>query len=121
MLAGVYQLSPLKEACLAKCRTPITFLMTSWRDGQGGAFRMGLEHGADCLGCCWLLFLILFPLGLMNIAAMAVITALIFAEKSLPAGRIVGRVAAAALILSGLAVVAFPAALPTPWLMDGGM
>ena len=70
--AGLYQLTPLKDLCLSKCRTPISFIMTSWRDGAAGALRMGLLHGAYCLGCCWLLFVILFPLGIMNIAAMAV-------------------------------------------------
>ena len=63
MIAGIYQLTPLKELCLSKCRTPIRFIMTSWRDGTAGAFRMGLFHGIYCLGCCWLLFVILFPLG----------------------------------------------------------
>jgi hypothetical protein len=71
ILAGIYQLTPLKDRCLSNCRTPITFIMTSWRDGAVGAMRMGLLHGAYCLGCCWLLFVILFPLGIMNIAAMA--------------------------------------------------
>ena len=113
VLAGLYQLSPLKRACLTKCRSPLDFLLTSWRDGYGGAFRMGLEHGLYCLGCCWLLFVILFPLGVMNVAAMVVITALIFAEKSLPAGRRIGQVAAAALIAYGLVAVFVPTALPT--------
>src|SRR6266571_6426483 len=79
VIAGLYQLSPLKNVCLSKCRTPLQFLLTSWHDGYAGAFRMGIEHGAFCLGCCWLLFVILFPLGLMNIAVMALVTALIFA------------------------------------------
>ena len=90
--AGLYQLTPLKDLCLSKCRTPITFIMTSWHDGAAGALRMGLLHGAYCLGCCWLLFVILFPLGIMNIAAMAVITLVIFAEKTLPWGRTAARV-----------------------------
>ena len=113
IVAGLYQLSPLKHACLAKCRTPLQFVLGSWRDGRGGAFRMGLAHGLYCLGCCWLLFLILFPLGVMNIAVMAVITALIFAEKSLPAGRRIGQLAAVALITYGVVVLFAPAALPT--------
>jgi predicted metal-binding membrane protein len=111
--AGLYQLTPLKDLCLSKCRTPITFIMTSWRDGPAGAVRMGLLHGAYCLGCCWLLFVILFPLGIMNIAAMAVITLLIFAEKTLPWGRVVARAAAVALIAYGSVVVAAPHFLPT--------
>jgi predicted metal-binding membrane protein len=112
-LAGLYQLSPLKNVCLAKCRSPLSFIMGSWRDGYGGAFRMGLEHGAYCLGCCWLLFVILFPLGMTNVAAMAAITVLIFAEKSLPMGRAVGRGAALALVAYGLLVVLMPGLLPT--------
>jgi predicted metal-binding membrane protein len=113
VLAGLYQLSPLKRSCLAKCRTPVQFILTAWRDGTGGAFRMGLAHGSYCLGCCWLLFVILFPLGIMNVVAMAVITALIFAEKSLRIGRQLGQLAAVALISYGALVLFVPAALPT--------
>ncbi len=112
ILAGIYQLSPLKHVCLAKCRTPLQFVLGSWRDGRGGAFRMGVMHGAYCLGCCWLLFLILFPLGVMNIAVMAALTALIFAEKSLTLGQRIGQVAAVVLIIYGVVVLFFPAALP---------
>src|SRR5262249_50068530 len=111
--AGLYQLTPLKNLCLAKCQTPMGFIMTSWREGKGGAFRMGLIHGGYCLGCCWLLLVILFPLGLMNIAAMAVVTLVIFAEKSLPWGRAVSRATAAALVVYGAAVIAVPPLLPT--------
>jgi predicted metal-binding membrane protein len=113
VIAGIYQLSPLKSVCLAKCRSPVQFLLTSWHDGYGGAFRMGIEHGAFCLGCCWLLFVILFPLGLMNLAVMAVVTALIFAEKALPVGRQIALLAGAALIVYGVVVIVLPAALPT--------
>ena len=113
VLAGLYQLSPLKRACLAKCRSPLAFIMSAWRDGYLGSFRMGLEHGVYCLGCCWLLFVILFPLGMMNVAAMAVITLLIFAEKSLRLGHRIGQGAAVALIAYGALVVFVPAALPT--------
>jgi predicted metal-binding membrane protein len=111
--AGLYQLTPLKEACLSKCRTPISFIMTSWRDGTAGAVRMGVLHGVYCLGCCWLLFVILFPLGIMNIAAMAVITVVVFAEKTLPWGRPVARVTSIALVAYGAAVLAAPQLLPT--------
>jgi predicted metal-binding membrane protein len=113
ILAGIYQLTPLKDLCLSKCRTPITFIMTSWRDGVVGALRMGLLHGAYCLGCCWLLFVILFPLGIMNIAAMAVITLIVFAEKTLPWGRLAPRATAAALVAYGAVVIAAPQVLPT--------
>ena len=112
-LAGLYQLSPLKRACLSKCQTPLGFILGSWRDGYAGSFRMGLEHGAYCLGCCWLLFVILFPLGVMNIGAMVAITLLIFAEKSLPRGAQIAHVAALALVAYGALVVSVPDALPT--------
>lgn len=111
--AGLYQLSPLKHACLSKCRTPLQFIMTSWREGYVGSFRMGIEHGAYCLGCCWLLFVILFPLGMMNVAAIAVIALLVFAEKALPLNLWPSRIAAAALIAYGAVVVIWPHALPT--------
>jgi predicted metal-binding membrane protein len=113
ILAGLYQLSPLKHLCLSKCRTPLSFLLSSWRDGVDGAVRMGLTHGMYCLGCCWLLFVILFPLGMMNVAMMALITLVIFAEKTLPRGRRIGQVAAAALLIYGGLVLAVPALLPT--------
>ena len=112
LLAGLYQLSPLKDICLSKCRTPLQFILSSWHDGYGGAFRMGLEHGAFCLGCCWLLFVILFPLGIMNIAVMALVTALIFAEKALPIGRQISKLAGVGLIVYGVLVMFLPAALP---------
>ena len=113
VLAGVYQLSPLKRSCLSKCRTPLDFILGSWRDGYVGSFRMGLEHGAYCLGCCWLLFVILFPLGVMNVGAMVAITLLIFAEKSLSRGGQIAQAAAVALVTYGALVVFVPDALPT--------
>src|SRR5207248_6907320 len=105
VVAGLYQLSPLKHICLSKCRTPLQFILSSWRDGYGGAFRIGFVHGAYCLGCCWLLFVILFPLGIMNIAVMALLTALIFAEKALPIGRQISQLAGVGLIVYGLLVL----------------
>jgi len=113
IVAGLYQLTSLKSLCLSQCRTPIGFIMTSWRDGLGGAVRMGVEHGLYCLGCCWLLFVILFPLGIMNVAAMAVITVLIFAEKAFPWGVRIAQLAAGALVLYGAVVLFVPSALPT--------
>lgn len=112
VVAGVYQLTPLKSACLSKCRTPMQFIMTSWRDGAGGALRMGIEHGVYCFGCCWLLFAILFPLGMMNIAALAAITILIFAEKVFPTGSRVSVIAGVALIAYGALVILSPTFLP---------
>ncbi len=111
--AGLYQLSPLKDVCLSKCRTPMQFVLTSWRDGYGGAWRMGIEHGVYCLGCCWMLFVILFPLGIMNVAAMALITLLIFAEKSSPLSRAAVIVAAVGLVAYGAFILIVPDALPT--------
>ena len=113
LLAGVYQLTPLKSMCLSKCRTPMSFILGSWRDGKAGAVRMGVEHGTYCLGCCWMLFVILFPLGMMNVAAMAVITGVIFAEKSFVLGQRIAQLAAFALIVYGAVVIAIPDALPT--------
>lgn len=113
ILAGLYQLSPLKRVCLGKCRSPMAFILQSWRDGAGGAFRMGLAHGLYCAGCCWLLFVLLFPLGIMNVAAMALITLLIFAEKSWPIGQRVAQLAAVALIAYGALVLVVPDTLPT--------
>jgi predicted metal-binding membrane protein len=118
--AGVYQITPFKDLCLSKCRTPISFIMTSWRDGVAGALRMGLLHGAYCLGCCWLMFVVLFPLGIMNVAAMAVITLVIFAEKTLPWGRPVARATAAALVAYGAVVLVAPHVLPT-FMASSGM
>jgi predicted metal-binding membrane protein len=113
ILAGLYQLSPLKHSCLSKCRTPMNFILSSWREGYWGSFCMGLEHGLYCLGCCWLLFIILFPLGVMNVAAMAVITLLIFAEKSLALGQQIAKIAAIVMIVYGALVIFVPSMLPT--------
>ena len=113
VLAGVYQLTPLKDICLRHCRTPLAFVMTRWRDGRAGAVRMGLVHGVYCVGCCWLLFLILIPLGLMNVAAMVAVAALVFAEKVVPHGRALGIAAALVMIAYGVAVAVHPSLLPT--------
>jgi predicted metal-binding membrane protein len=113
IVAGLYQLSPLKNICLSKCRAPMAFVLTSWREGTGGALRMGLEHGLYCLGCCWLFFVIVFPLGMMNVAVLAAIVLLIFAEKSLPIGPRATQLAAAVLLAYGTLVLFVPDALPT--------
>ena len=106
LAAGVYQLTPLKEACLSKCRDPVQFFMIHWRPGAAGAFRMGLRHGTYCVGCCWVLMLLLFALGVMNLAWVALIAAFVLVEKLLPAGRVTSRLAGAALIVVGLGVLA---------------
>jgi len=113
IVAGLYQLSPLKNICLAKCRAPMSFVLTSWRDGYGGALRMGLQHAVYCLGYCWLFFVIVFPLGMMNVVLLAVIVLLIFAEKSLPFGHWASQLGAAALVAYGTLVMLVPDALPT--------
>lgn len=112
-LAGLYQFSPLKHTCLSKCRTPLGFILGFWRDGYAGALNMGFRHGAYCLGCCWFLFVILFPLGVMNVTVMILITALIFAEKSLRFGEHVARAAGLALLAYGAFVFLLPRMLPT--------
>jgi predicted metal-binding membrane protein len=111
--AGLYQLTPLKDVCLSKCQSPMSFLMTSWRDGKAGAVQMGLLHGGYCVGCCWLLFVILLPLGVMNVAAMIVIALLVFGEKTLPVGHRLARVAALVLVVYGAVVILYPDAFPT--------
>jgi predicted metal-binding membrane protein len=102
--AGLYQLTPLKDLCLTSCRNPVRFLMTRWRPGAARALRMGLAHGAYCVGCCWLLMLLLFALGVMNLAWVALIAAFVAIEKLLPAGRLTARFAGVALIAVGLGV-----------------
>ena len=111
VLAGLYQLTPLKRVCLAKCCTPLNFIHGRWHDGYTGAFRMGLEHGIFCLGANWLLFVLLFPLGIMNVAAMAGLTVVIFAEKMFPRWVHIAQGVGLALILSGILVMVVPAAL----------
>jgi len=105
MLAGIYQLGPLKEICLSNCRRPIRFILNSWRDGTTGAIRMGLLYGVYCVGCCWFLFAILFPLG-MNIGTMALVTLIIFAEKTLPWPTTVRYATGVAFVLYGVLLIA---------------
>jgi predicted metal-binding membrane protein len=121
IVAGLYQLTPLKHVCLSKCRSPIGFIMTAWREGRSGALRMGTVHGATCLGCCWLLMAILFPLGIMNPAAMALVTLVIFAEKALAWERVAVYGTAAVLLLYGALVIAAPQLLPTYRAAASGM
>ena len=96
--AGIYQWTPLKHACLRHCQTPLGFLMTRWRNGMGGAFRMGLSHGAYCVGCCWVLMALLFVGGVMNLVWVAALAALVLAEKIAPLGPWLPRIAGTALI-----------------------
>ena len=96
--AGIYQLTPLKYACLARCQTPIGFLLGEWRDGNRGAIVMGLRHGLFCLGCCWVLMALLFVGGVMNLAWVAAIAAFVLMERVVPAGRLVSWTSGAALL-----------------------
>ena len=99
--AGVYQFTPLKNACLRNCRTPAHFLSRYWHTGTLGAFRMGLRLGAYCVGCCWILMALLFVGGVMNLLWIATIAIFVLLEKTIPLGDMGGRVAGAAMILVG--------------------
>jgi predicted metal-binding membrane protein len=98
VIAGVYQWTPWKRACLANCQSPLAFLMRRWRSGAWGAFRMGAEHGVSCVGCCWALMLLLFAGGVMNLAVIAALTAFVAFEKLAPVGVLSARVSGALLI-----------------------
>ena len=99
VVAAAYELTPLKNACLSKCRSPFGFLVGSWRDGLPGALAMGVRHGAWCIGCCWALMAALFALGVMSIAWMAVVGGLIALEKTLPWRRVATYGVAATLLV----------------------
>ncbi|MBL6954348.1 MAG: DUF2182 domain-containing protein [Alphaproteobacteria bacterium] len=99
LACGIYQLTPLKQACLGKCRSPLAFLMTKWQPGDFGALKMGLSHGAYCVGCCWLLMALLFVGGVMNLLWVAAIAVLVLAEKVLPHGDLVGRLGGIAMLV----------------------
>ena len=112
VVAAVYELTPLKDVCLGKCRSPLGFLFGAWRDGLSGALQMGVKHGGWCIGCCWALMAALFALGVMSLAWMAFVAALIAAEKTLPWGRAVTYGTAAVLLLLGVLLIAAPEAIP---------
>ena len=99
--AGLYQLSPLKSACLGECRSPTQFLSRHWRPGWTGALRLGLLHGAYCVGCCWVLMLLLFVGGVMSLPWVVALAAIVAAEKLVPHGPMLGRILGVALILWG--------------------
>jgi predicted metal-binding membrane protein len=106
IVAGVFQLTPFKRACLNGCRSPVSFLMSEWRNGAAGAFVMGLRHGAYCLGCCWMLMALLFVAGVMNLFWVAMIALLVMAEKVLPKGEVLAYIAGIALVAAGLVHIA---------------
>jgi predicted metal-binding membrane protein len=127
LLAAAYELTPMKDVCLGKCRSPLGFLLSTWRSGTRGAFEMGARHGAWCVGCCWALMASLFALGAMSLAWMAFVAALIALEKTVPFGRAITYGTAALLLTLGLALLAAPDAVPglvvpddDGAMMDGG-
>ena len=102
LFAGAYQLTPWKGVCLRRCRSPLAFVMQRWRDGVAGALKMGVEHGAYCLGCCWALMLLLFAGGVMNLTVIIGLTALVLVEKVTPIGVQASRVVGGLMIAAGV-------------------
>ena len=111
LLAAVYQLTPLKDVCLGKCRSPLGFLLGSWREGWSGALRMGVKNGAWCVGCCWALMASLFALGVMSVLWMAVVAGLIAIEKTIP-WRATSWATTAVLLALGVFLLAAPGSVP---------
>jgi predicted metal-binding membrane protein len=112
VLAAIYELTPLKDACLGKCRSPLGQLLGSWRDGSLGALQMGSKNGAWCIGCCWALMASLFALGAMSVVWMAFIAGLIAVEKTIPWRRIATNGTAVVLLTLGVLLLAAPHAVP---------
>jgi predicted metal-binding membrane protein len=112
LAAAVYEMTPLKDVCLGKCRSPLGMLLGSWRDGRSGALRMGVRTGGWCVGCCWALMASLFALGLMSIAWMAFVAGLIAVEKILPWRRVATYGTAVLLLTLGVLLLAAPDAIP---------
>ena len=106
ILAGIFQWTPLKHACLRYCRTPLGFFMTEWREGARGALVMGLLHGRSCVGCCWLIMALLFVAGVMNLLWVAVITGFVLLEKVVPQGEWVARIAGLIFVVWGIWLIA---------------
>ena len=120
LIAAGYELSPLKDVCLGKCRSPLGFLIGAWRDGRGGAVRMGMRHGVWCVGCCWALMASLFALGVMSVAWMAFVAGLIALEKTLPWRRVATFGTAALLLALGVLLFVAPDAVPGLTVPGGG-
>jgi predicted metal-binding membrane protein len=102
IVAGGYQLTPIKHACLRACQSPLGFLMAGWRSGWSGAFRLGVRHGSYCVGCCWALMLLLFAGGVMNLTVIAALTAFVAFEKIVPLGALGTRISGAVLVAAGI-------------------
>ena len=111
-VAALYELTPLKDVCLAKCRSPVGFLLGTWRDGRLGALEMGARHAGWCLGCCWALMAALFALGVMSLTWMVFVAALIALEKILPWRRVATWGTSAILLALAIAFIAAPQAIP---------
>jgi len=105
MIAGAYQLTPLKTACLSQCRSPAEFLVRHGRPGPLGPLLMGLQHGVQCIGCCWALMALLFAFGVMNLLWVAALAIFVFIEKLTPAGPLIGRVGGFLMVCAGLALM----------------
>jgi predicted metal-binding membrane protein len=105
LAAGIYQWTPLKHACLSKCRSPLGFVLNEWREGRWGAFLMGLKHGAYCTGCCWSLMALLFVAGVMNLVWVAAIAGFILLEKVAPAGKRMGQAAGILMVAGGVVLL----------------
>jgi predicted metal-binding membrane protein len=103
--AGVFQFTPLKYACLQHCRTPLNFISLHWKEGRLGALQMGIKNGIYCLGCCWILMILLFVSGIMNLLWIAIIALFVLIEKIFPAGKVVSSVAGIALIAYGIIIL----------------
>jgi predicted metal-binding membrane protein len=106
LAAGAYQLSPLKDACLSRCRSPLHFLVHHRYAAPLGPLRTGLEHGAYCVGCCWLLMALLFVLGVMNLLWVATLAAFVLLEKVVPRGDLLSRAAGACMVAGGVMLLA---------------
>ena len=118
--AAIYELTPLKDVCLHKCRSPLGFLLGAWRDGPRGALEMGARHAAWCLGCCWALMAALFALGVMSLAWMALVAALIALEKTLPWRRVATWSTTLVLVVLAVGLLAAPHAIPGLVVPAGG-
>ena len=118
--AAVYELTPLKDVCLGKCRSPLGFLLGSWRDGPVGGWRMGVRHGGWCIGCCWALMAGLFALGVMSIVWTAFVAGLIAFEKLVPWRRAATYGTAGVLLVLGVLLIAAPATIPGLTIPRGG-
>ncbi len=110
IVAGIFQWTPLKSACLSRCRSPFAFLMTEWRPGDRGALIMGWRHGIYCVVCCWALMALMFVLGMMNVVWLAVLTVFVLLEKAAPGGRLTGHLAG--IVLVGWGAYLLVAGLP---------